>query len=124
MSRVTTTLLVFLLLANGSVTIMETSGLSEDLGVELAPGISEEMDDLTDKLKKGFSPDAGPGETLFTMFTAAGSLFKILVQSIYALPTMLVNLGFPEYIVTAFFGPAYLLSTLELVMIVTGRDAT
>lgn len=122
-ARITTTLLVFMIIANGTVTIMETSGLSEDLGVELAPGISETIDNLIDDMKEGFSPESGLGQTLFTLFTAAGKLFKILVQSLYAFPTMMMNLGFPDWMVTAFFAPAYMLSTLEIMFIITGRSA-
>lgn len=110
-----------MILANSTVTIMAASGLSDDIGVELAPGINDDVDQLISEMKNGFSPDAGVGETLFTLFVAGGRIFLIGLQSTYALPVAMMNLGFPSYLVTGFFAPAYLISTFELVFALTGR---
>jgi len=123
MSRITTTIVVFLLLANGTVTVMSGSGLTEDLGVELAPGISDNMENVTSEMKKGFSPDVGVVESFISMAVAAVSLFEVVITGLFAAPSMFLNLGFPEWIVVPLFAPAYLLSTLEMVFIATGRDA-
>lgn len=124
MTRITTTLLVFLILANGTVTIMEGSGLSEDIGVDLAPGISDEVTQLTDKAKDGFSATEGLGDTLFTLFSAAFTLVSIFMQSLWALPTMLLNIGFPGWIVGPIVAPLYIISTLEVMYVATGRVMT
>jgi len=121
MTRITTTLLVFLLLSNGAVTIMASSGLSEDLGVTVAPGISEEVKTLEDRAKNGFSASQGAAETLFTLFGAAMNTVSLLVKSIFALPTMLTNLGFPGWFVGALIAPLYVISTLEVLYAATGR---
>lgn len=121
MTRITTTLLVFLILANGTVTIMEGSGLSEDIGVDIAPGISEDVNELTNKAKDGFSATEGLGDTLFTLFSAAFTLVSIFMQSLWALPTMFLNMGFPAWIVLPITGPLYLISTLEVMYVATGR---
>lgn len=121
MTRITTTILILLVLANGSATIMSTSGLSEDLGVELNPGIDEEMDKVVDEMKKGFSPSTTIVESLLSMLVAFGRLFLVLIEGMFAAPTMLINLGFPDYIVTVFFAPAYIVSTLELGSMMIGR---
>lgn len=123
MSRVTTTVLVMMLLLNGTVTVMESSGLTDDLQVTLAPGVDETMDELTKEMQQGFSPSGGFGDTLFSLFAAAASLFRLLVESVWALPQMMTNLGFPSWVIIPFFAPMYLLSTLEIVFIATGRDA-
>jgi len=122
MTRITSTILVFMLLMNGTVTVMAGSGMTADLGVELAPGISDSMDNVTSEMKNGFSPDVSVVESLVSMLVAGMNLFKVLVEGLYALPTAFLNLGFPEWIVYPLFAPAYLLSTLEIVFIATGRD--
>jgi len=122
MTRITTTVFVFLLLMNGAVTTMSASGMSQDLGVELAPGISDSMDNAIDKLRNGFSPSAGIGETLFTLFIAGLQILGIVIDAITATPTMFLNLGFPDWIVVPLFIPMYAISTLELVYVATGRD--
>jgi len=122
MTRVTSTVLVMLLLFNASAVIMEGSGLSDDLGVDLAPGISATLDDTINELRNGFSADAGPGETLFSLFAAGIGVVKILLQGVYAAPTMFLNLGFPTWFVGPVFVPMYLIGTLELVYVATGRD--
>lgn len=122
MTRITTTIVVFMILLNGSVTIMSASGLSEDLGVSLAPGVESSMDKLVSDMKKGFSPNAGLGETLFTLFVGALRLFRVIVEGLYAAPSMFLNLGFPSWLVIPLFAPLYMLSTLELVYVATGRN--
>lgn len=122
MTRITTTVFVFLLLCNGSVAVMAASGMSQDLGVQLAPGISDSMDNAVEQLQAGFSPSAGIGETLFTLFIAGLQIMGIVVDAITATPTMFMNLGFPGWIVMPLFVPMYAISTLELVYVATGRD--
>lgn len=122
MTRVTTTVLTMMLLLNGSVSIMAASGLSEDLGVNLAPGVTDAMDDVVAEMKKGFSSTGGFGQTLFAMFAAALGIGEVVIQGVFALPQMFLNLGFPNWIVAPFFTPMYLVSTLELIYIGTGRD--
>lgn len=122
MTRITSTILVVLILLNGTVTVMEASGLGDDLGVELAPGIDDSMDDVVTQMQEGFSPDASVAESLVSVLFAAGSLFQIVIEGLYAAPAMMLNLGFPSWIVVPFFAPAYLLSTLELVFLLSGRD--
>lgn len=122
MTRITSTILVVMILANGSVTIMSASGLSEDIGVEVAPGVSDAMDDVVTEMKKGFSPNIGVIESLISMFVAGLRLFQVVVEGVFAAPSMLMNLGFPEWFVIPISAPLYLISTLELLFIATGRD--
>jgi len=120
MTRITTTILVVMLLTNGGVTAMEGSGLSDDLGVSLAPGIDKTMEETTADLKR-FQTSEGLGDTLFALFASAGNVAEILISGAFAAPSMLLNLGFPAYIVVPMFSPMYVLGSLELVSIFTGR---
>lgn len=122
MTRITSTILIMLLLFNASVTIMEGSGMSDDLGVDLAPGIGETLDSIVADLKGGFSPDAGPGETLFSLFAAGLGVVELVIKGTYAAPSMFLNLGFPAWFVGPVFIPCYVIGTLELVYVGTGRD--
>lgn len=122
MTRITSTILAVMLLMNGTVTVMAASGLSDDLGVTLSPGVSDAMDNVTQEMKDGFSPEVSVTESLISMFVAGLQLLQVLVEGLYALPTMLMNLGFPSWIVTPLMAPLYMLSTLELVYVATGRD--
>lgn len=123
MSRITTTVLILLLLLNGSASIMEASGLSEDIGVDIAPGVDRAMDQAVDNAKDGFSSRAGPLETLFSLFIAAMKLFETLTKAVFAAPTMFANLGFPSWFIAPIFAPMYIVSTLEIMYVATGRDA-
>lgn len=120
MSRITTTIVIVMVLTNGGVTAMEGSGLTEDLGVTLAPGVNETVDNLTDNLRK-FQTSEGLGDTLFALFASAGAVAELLVEGAFAVPGMLLNLGFPSYVVGPLFAPMYVLGSLEVVSIFTGR---
>lgn len=122
MSRVTSTILVILILMNSSVTIMEGSGLADDLGVELAPGVGETMDDIVENAKDGFSVSGGLGNTLFSMFAAGIGVMRLIVETTFAAPQMFLNLGFPSWFIVPIFAPVYVISLLELTYAATGRD--
>ena len=96
--------------------------LGEDVGVTLAPGIDDRMDEVVNTMQEGFSPGAGVVESLLSVLIAAGQLFLVVIEGITAAPAVFLNLGFPSWIVVPFFAPAYLLSTLELVFLLSGRD--
>lgn len=121
MTRVTTTILILMVLMNGTVGIMESSGLSDDLGVELAPGIGDEIDSAVSKAQDGFST-GGIGSTLFGLFAAAGGFFNAFLKTVFAAPSMFMNLGFPEWFVVPIFVPLYIISMFEVVYAFTGRE--
>lgn len=121
MTRVTSTILIFLIILNGTVTVMQGSGLSEDIGVTLAPGVDKAINKAVGQAKDGFSASEGLGDTLFSLFVAAMSTVSALFNSVFAAPTMFTNLGFPSWFVWPVFTPMYLISTLELIYVATGR---
>lgn len=121
MSRIMTTVLIALVLMNGAVTVMEGSGLAEDVGVTLAPGISERADSIVETMKGGFQPGTSVVASLLSIAISVGNLFLLVLQSAYAFPTALLNLGFPTWFVVPVFAPFYILGTLELALVVLGR---
>jgi len=126
MSRITSTILVLMLLMNGTVTVMATSGLTEDLGVQVAPGISDQMDQVVTEMQNGFSPNIGIIESFISLALAGLNIFTILVTGLWALPTAMINIfggsSLVATIVTVLFAPAYMLATLEMVYMASGRD--
>lgn len=122
MTRVTTTLLIFLVLMNGAVGIMSSSGLQDDLGVALAPGVTDSVDSAVNTAKDGFTANSGFADTLIALILSALKLFSALIQSVFALPKMLINLGIPSWIVVPVSLPLYIIAALEFVFLATGRD--
>lgn len=122
MTRVTTTILIVLVLMNGTVGIMASSGLSDDLGVDLAPGVSSSMDAAVDEAKAGFSADASIIESTISLILSGVRLFQSLVSGVFAGPAMLINLGFPAWAVVPISAPLYIIAALEFIFIATGRD--
>lgn len=125
MARITTTLVILLILGNSAATIMAVSGLNDDLGVQLAPGISERADTIVTEMQGGFQPGTTVVESLLSLAISVGNLFLILVEGVFALPTMLINLGGGGEVVTvtvtALAAPAYVIATIEMALLVLGR---
>jgi len=121
-SRITTTALVFLILLNGAVGIMEASGLADDMGVTLAPGVDTAMEDTIDNAKQGFSANGGFGATLFGLIAASISLTNTIVSGVFAFPTFVLNIGVPAWIVAPLFAPMYVVAVFEIIFVATGRD--
>ena len=121
MSRISTNILIILVLINGSIGIMDASGLSEDTGVHLNTGVSDKLDQSIQTAKDGFNPGSGIGETLFGLFVSAFYFFEALIMSVFSAPSLFINLGFPEWFVVPLFAPLYIIATLDLVYAATGR---
>jgi hypothetical protein len=56
------------------------------------------------------------------MFAAALGIGRLIVSGAYAAPSMFLNLGFPLWFVAPVFTPMYLIGTLDLVYMATGRS--
>jgi len=98
MTRITTTVLVMVILMNGSATIMDVSGLSDDLGVEMETGVSDSVSETVDELKDAFNPNISGVESLISLSLAALGVFEIVIEGVFAAPTMLNNAGVPSEI--------------------------
>jgi len=122
MSRIGSTVVVFLLLLNGSTGIMAASGISDDLGVTLNPGIQEQMDRIERNAKQGFSPSANIAESFVGVSIAALTTFQVFISAMTSAgPYAFINLGFPGWIVWPVFLPMYFIATMEFIYLVTGR---
>lgn len=126
MARITTTVLVVVILLNGSATIMDVSGLGDDLGVDMATGVSDSVDKTIDKADDAFNPNIGSLQSTMSLALAAIGVFEIVIEGVLAAPTLVTNiLGGGEVanaVVTVFFAPMYVISTLELISISLGTE--
>jgi len=117
MSRIGSTVIVFLLLINGMSGAMAASGINDDLGVTLNPGIENQIETITEN-----APTTTVTESFVGVSIAALGTFQVFVTAMTTGgPTMFINLGFPEWIVVPVFAPLYVVATLEFIYIVTGR---
>jgi len=125
MSRITTVVLITVLLLNGGVTIMEASGYSDDIGVELNTGVDESMENTVAELKKGFSPDVTIVESFISLAIAGLNVFQLVVEGALAAPTAIINIlggsQIVEVTVGAFAAVLYVVSTLEILSIALGN---
>lgn len=125
MTRITTTVLVLVILMNGSATIMDVSGLSDDLNVEMETGVSDRVNETIDQIQGAFNPNIGSLQSLISLALAAIGVFEIVIEGIFAAPTMVTNIlgggQLVSTVVTVLFGPMYVISTLELIAISLGN---
>ncbi|MDR9431757.1 MAG: hypothetical protein RI568_13805 [Natronomonas sp.] len=124
MTRITTTVLVMVILMNSGATIMDVSGLNDDLGVEMETGVSDAVDETVEEMKTAFDPNIGSVESLISLSLAAIGVFEIVIEGVFSAPTMMINIlgggEVVETVVLGLFAPMYAISTLELVSIAIG----
>jgi len=126
MTRITSTVLVMLLLMNGTVAITEASGLSDDWGIQVETGVDETMDELVAEMEQGFSPNVNIIQSFVSLAIAGVRVFQIVVETVYVAPQLLINLFGGGSLVSTFvyviMAPMYLISTLEILYMATGND--
>jgi hypothetical protein len=122
MARITTSIMIFLILANGAVTVMSGSGLTQDMGYEVAPSISDSTSNVTQDMREGWDPSTSIIESFVSLAISAKDIFVILIEGTTAAPRMFMNLGFPSWFVVPVFAPAYLITTVELLLLILGRS--
>jgi len=126
MTRITTTVLVLVILMNGAATMMAASGLSDDLGVNMETGVSDSVDQTVEDMENAFDPNISAVESLISLALAAFRTFQIVISGVFAAPTMLINIfggsTFVSTAITVLFAPMYAISTLELIAITLGNE--
>lgn len=121
MARITTALLLLVVLLNGATGIMAASGLSDDIGIEATTGVGTEIDSIQNDIQDAFSADTSVVESLILLFLELKDVFAVVIQGAFAAPSLFMNLGFPSWIVLPMFAPMYFVSVIELASVVTGR---
>lgn len=122
MARITTAILLIVVLLNGATGIMAASGLSEDTGINIASGVESKINDITDSIQDSFNPSTDIVDSLILLFLALKDTFILVVEGAFAAPTLIINLGFPPWLVLPLFAPMYIIASLEVASVVTGRQ--
>lgn len=122
-------MLLFLAMS-GSVTMMEQSGLNQDLGLQYENPSQEIKEDLnmtqSDIEKSGAEEteaEGGFGDTLFQLFISAARTFLGFTDLVFGVPAFLTQNGIPSWIVWPLFIPMALITTLKIIQMATGRRA-
>lgn len=118
--HIATRVAVFLLILNSSAVALDKSGVAEDWGVDPNLGVEEDIKDLNKKLGS-ISPARGLGSTLFTMYTSVTKTFQIVFNFVFAGPTMLGNLGAPDWLTALVFAPQYVIAGSGIAYSLFGR---
>jgi len=125
MTRITTTVLIMMVLLNGSATIMEASGLNDDLGVEIRTGVDEKMGEIVNETNGAFDPNINVVESFISLSVAAINVFGLIIEGVFAAPTLMINIlggsSLVETAVTVFMAPLYIIATLEIIAIAIGN---
>jgi len=125
MAKISTVLVIMLILLNGAPAIMQASGYTEDVGVTLNTGVGDSVDNLVDNIRGTFDPSTGVIESFVSLAASTIDALTLMGKTVFAGPTAMINLlgggQLVTVVVTVMFAPMYLLVTLELMARVVGR---
>lgn len=119
--RISTKLVIFLMLMNAAAGMMVASGVAEDLNIQPNPGGDTRVNETKQNASQ-VKAGGGLGSTLFTMYsTVADTLDSIYTLAFYG-PEMLENLGVPGFLTDMFNGVLTVIVGADIVYALTGRD--
>lgn len=118
--RPTTVILIVVIFTNAGAGAFVASGAAADWGVQPNPG-GDQAVEQANSTASNLDASGGFGSTLFGLFVSVGGWFNELSNAIFAAPTMAANLGVPAWLNTFIFAPLYILATIDIAYILTGR---
>lgn len=119
--RISTKLVIFLLLLDGAAFGMVASGVAADWGVHPQPGGDEQIE-KTNQSASQLEAGGGLASTLFTMYTTLADTLNTIYKLAFLGPDMLNNLGVPWFITDMFKGVITVIVGLDIYYALTGRD--
>lgn len=119
-----TKIMIAMVCVAAAAAVMQASGLNHETGLNPDPGIEQDVNQSESELRD-YSASRNSGETSFVSGVVSGvgetmSVYKIM----FALPTMLQNLGLPAWLAAFFSAPAYFMFGLYTIYLITGRRTT
>lgn len=117
-------LMIFMVCLAAAASVMVASGLAAEIGQQPQTGIQEDVDSSNESFKE-YSASRSEGATSFIGAVISGvdktiSAFKL----IFALPSLLVNLGLPTWLATFISAPIYFSFGMFILYLITGRRTT
>lgn len=110
--RISTNIVLFMVLSSAFIGAFEAGGVWEDWGVDVDAGISDQIDETQDAFKRITTGSLG-ADTLIGVFLTVLNTLKLGYALVTALPTFMGNVGVPT-IVTDILD--------AVVFIIIGRD--
>lgn len=115
--------LVFVLVfLNSAAELLRASGWSSAVGADPDPGATAEMQKALDAASN-IRPGGGFGDTLFALYNSVTSTFRAIFEFALAAPTMMTNIGLPDYVVAFMFAPMALIIGRDIAYLLMGRTA-
>lgn len=123
MRRATSMILVFMLFANSTAIVLDSSasGWSDEANQDVNLGATEEIAELRTDLRT-IQTSGGFAETLFATLSSVGNTIEAILKSTYAAPEMISNVGVPGWLTAFMFAPLALVVGLDFVYFITGRE--
>lgn len=121
--RISTHIVLFMIIMTASANMMVASGTAEDIGIAPQPG----QDDLIKTVENDPSidnpnPGGGGGDTLFGLFTSTANIVNKLYRIAFAADIMFQNIGVPGFVTAFLFKLIPFLAAIDLLYVFTGRD--
>lgn len=118
-----TNILILLIALNASAAMIGYSGLGEELGYQPTIGGDEEIDDAEAEAEQ-IESDPGSFETFIGGIISAARALTELFSIAIAGPRLFINLGVPTEIVGIFAAPLYILVSIDILEVISGRNLT
>lgn len=121
MRRASTVVVTFLVFLNATSILLVESGVTAALGVQTDVQMSDRVNEAV-TAAENIEIAGGFLQSLFGIFNAVGSTFRIITEGVTAGPSMLQDVGVPPEITTFLWVGAGLIIGIDLIYIFSGRD--
>jgi len=122
--RKTTQVALFLVCLNAAAGFLTASGVGGDLGVGPQVGGGETIEQAN-STAAGYSPGGGSQSQatgiIGAVTRAASVLIDVIAIATVGGPQMLLNLGWPPFLVSFLFAPVYIVAGLDIASFAAGR---
>ena len=118
-----TNILIILIALNASAALIGASGLGAALGYQPTVGGDDVIDDAEDDAGEIDAERSAIDTFVSGVITAAQTLLSMF-SVVIAGPRMLINLGAPTSIVTFVSAPLYILVSIDILEVISGRNIT
>jgi hypothetical protein len=116
--------MVFMVCVAAASSAVVASGLGGELGMTPQTGIQDDVQQSEDKFKEYDASRSGDDTSFIGSVISGVDKTIETYQIIFALPTLLTNMGLPGWLAALIGAPAYFLFGLFVVYMITGRRTT
>lgn len=121
MRRTTSTIVVFYVIFNASLTLLETVGWFEQIGIGGSVRAGNKLEQASTAIRS-VSASGGMTDTLIAVYAGAASTFQAFALGAFAGADLLIGLGVPASIVIFIHSPLPIFIGLDGLYTLSGRD--